>query len=92
MELLKRFAALALVSGVILTLLPEGSLRRTASMAAGLLMLLCWADSIASLLEDFSLLPAGAASASVLSPTGVDLSEASAAAAEALHEWMEESP
>lgn len=92
MELLKRFAALALVSGVLLTLLPEGSLRRTASMTIGLLMLLCWAEGISSLLAEVSLLPAGALAPSLLTQTGLDLTESAAAASDALQAMMEDSP
>ena len=40
MDLLETFSALALISGLMNAVLPEGSLRRTAAMAAGLLMLL----------------------------------------------------
>lgn len=92
MELLKRFAALSLVSGLMLSLLPEGSMRRTASMAAGLLMLLCWTDSISSLLKDFSLLPAGSTPASLLTATGVTLDSAWESAALTMQERMEGMP
>lgn len=51
MEWLHPFIALTLCCGVVLTLLPEGSLRRTAALVLGLVMTLCWADGIASLLH-----------------------------------------
>lgn len=50
LELLKQFAALALMSGIVTSLLPEGTMKRTASMVIGLLMLLCWAEGLAGLL------------------------------------------
>lgn len=73
MDLLKTFAALSLSGAVILSLLPEGSLRRTAAMAVGLLTLLCWAEGVMALLS----LDASAPSPStVLTATGVDLDAA----------------
>ena len=50
MRTLATFAALSMAGTVILSLLPEGSMKRTAGMAIGLLTLLCWAESISSLL------------------------------------------
>lgn len=49
MEWLHPFIALTLCCGIILTLLPEGSLRRTAALVLGLIMTLCWADSLSAL-------------------------------------------
>lgn len=49
------FCTLSLVSGLILTLLPEGSMRSSARLVTGLLMLLLWADGIQSLLTPSSL-------------------------------------
>ena len=46
MALLKTFATMALLSGALLMLLPEGSLRRTAALVMGLLLTLCWAEGI----------------------------------------------
>lgn len=51
LQLLSSFAALTLLSGLMLTLLPEGLLRRTASMVVGLLMLMLWADGLQELLN-----------------------------------------
>lgn len=49
MEWLHPFIALTLCCGVLLTLLPEGGLRRTAALVVGLMLTLCWADSLATL-------------------------------------------
>lgn len=51
MEWLHPFIALTLCCGLVLSLLPEGSLRRTAALVLGLMVTLCWADSLASLLH-----------------------------------------
>lgn len=51
MEWLHPFIALTLCCGVVLTLLPEGSLRRTAALVLGLALTLCWADGVAALLH-----------------------------------------
>ena len=50
LQALTTFAALSMAGTVILSLLPEGGVKRTAGMALGLLTLLCWAEGIASLL------------------------------------------
>ena len=49
MEWLYPFVTLALCCGLVLSLLPEGSLRRTAALVLGLMMTLCWAESLAVL-------------------------------------------
>lgn len=49
MEWLHPFIALTLCCGLVLSLLPEGSLRRTAALVLGLMVTLCWADSLAAL-------------------------------------------
>ena len=46
MEWLHSFAALSLCCGVAAALLPEGSLRKTASLVLGLLLTLCWVESL----------------------------------------------
>lgn len=76
LQLLAGFAALSLISGALMNLLPEGSLRHTASMAVGLVMLLYWVHGLQSLVADFpaqSILPA-----TVLTSTGVSLPQAEA--------------
>lgn len=49
MELIRSFAALSLACGAALLLLPEGSLRRTASLAMGLVLALCWLQGLMGL-------------------------------------------
>lgn len=56
-NLLYQFAALTLISGLLLTLLPEGGLRRTATMVVGLLTLLLWADGLAGVFASLPDLP-----------------------------------
>ena len=51
MEWLHPFIALTLCCGLVLSLLPEGSLRRTAALVLGLMVTLCSADSLAALLH-----------------------------------------
>ena len=50
MQTLATFAALSMAGTALLSLLPEGGMKRTAGMAVGLLTLLCWAEGIAGLL------------------------------------------
>ena len=78
MRLLSGFAAFSLISGSLMTILPEGSVRRTASMAVGLLMLLYWADGLSDLLSGMELFLPETPTA-VLTSTGVDLASAEAA-------------
>ena len=42
MELLTTFAAFSMAGTVLLSLLPEGGIKRTAGLAVGLLTLMCW--------------------------------------------------
>ena len=70
MALLKTFATLALISGALLALLPEGSLRRTAALVMGLLLTLCWAQGLLGLIQ---LPQGGELPDTVLSSTGVTL-------------------
>lgn len=83
MHLLTTFAALSMAGTVLLSLLPEGGMKRTASLAVGLLTLLCWAEGVAGLLEiDLAAeLPATA-----LTATALTLEDASADAVAALQE------
>lgn len=76
MQLLAGFAALSMIAGALMTLLPEGSLRHTASMAVGLVMLLYWAQGLQALcnnLPSLSTLPT-----TVLTASGVSLTQAEA--------------
>ena len=90
MELLKRFAILTLAAGMILSLLPEGSVRRTASMAAGLMMLLFWAEGISALLESALLFSVPDAPLTPLTSTGSDVTQAAATAAQRLQHLLED--
>ena len=89
MPLLATFAALSLAGTVMLSLLPEGSLKRTAGMAVGLLTLLCWAEGIASL---FSFEWPTLTPSTVLAPTSVSVQTAETAAAAALFSALEVTP
>ena len=72
MALLRTFAALALISGALLVLLPEGSLRRTAALVMGLLLTLCWVEGLMTMLA----LPSeGNLPDSALAPTGMTVRE-----------------
>ena len=70
MALLKTFATLALISGALLVLLPEGSLRRTAALVMGLLLTLCWAEGLIGLISLISLPQDGVLPDTALAPTG----------------------
>lgn len=72
MALLKTFVTLALISGTLLVLLPEGALRRTAALVMGLLLTLCWAEGLMTFLTWSS---EGDLPESALSPTGVTVQE-----------------
>lgn len=89
MQLLTTFAALAMAGTVILSLLPEGGIKRTAGMAVGMLTLMCWADGIAALLGiDLSAkMPATA-----LVPTAVSVQAAEAEASATLSDLWEDKP
>ena len=80
LELLRTFAALSMMAGIVTSLLPDGGLRRTAGMLIGLLMLLCWAEGLTALLHLPEELPTPA---SVFTPTAGSL-DASASAAQAM--------
>ena len=80
MEMLSGFAALCLLSGALTELLPDGSIRRTAKMCIGMLMLLYWTQGLPALLER---LPAPlSAPPSALSSTGISVSDLERALAE----------
>ena len=78
LTLLHRFSALTLMLGVLSWLLPEGSLRRTAMMAAGLMAALCFLEGMQGLAS----LPEGpSAPATVLTDTSARAGDLSAAMA-----------
>lgn len=89
MQLLVTFAALSMAGTVVLSLLPEGGLKRTAGMAVGLLSLMCWAEGIAELLgiELSANLPA-----TLLAPTSVSVEDAQEAATAAVASLWEVVP
>ena len=78
LKMLSSFAALSICAAVVMSLLPEGGLKRTAGMAVGLLTLLCWAQGVTALLQLKlpEVLPSTA-----LAPTAYSIEEASAALA-----------
>lgn len=85
LELLKQFAVMTIAAGMMLSLIPEGGVRRTASMAAGLMMLLFWAQGIEKLLEAAGSLLLPGAPETPLTSTGSDVTQAAASAAQSLH-------
>ncbi len=89
MQLLGTFAALSMAGTVILSLLPEGGIKRTAGMAVGLLTLLCWAEGVATLLGlEFSVdMPE-----SSLVPTAITVQDAALEASAALSARWEATP
>lgn len=89
LQMLSTFAALSMCGTAVLSLLPEGGIKRTAGLAVGLLTLLCWAEGIAGLLglEWAVDLPATA-----FSPTEVSLQSAMADASGQLAAQWEDTP
>ena len=89
MKLLTAFAALAMAGTTILSLLPDGSLKRTAGMAVGLITLMCWAEGIALLLQidQSTTIPP-----TVFVPTSVNVQLAEAQAANTLIQLWEDTP
>ena len=89
MKAITTFAAMSLAGTVMLSLLPEGGIKRTAAMAIGMLTLLCWAEGIAGLLGlDFTIpMPQ-----TPLVSTTVSLSQAESSAASTLLSHLEDAP
>lgn len=89
LELLTTFAALSMAGTVVLSLLPEGGIKRTAGMAVGLLTLMCWAEGISALLGiDLS----AEAPATVLAPTSLSMEDVAQEASAALAGQWEDAP
>ncbi|MGN0794869.1 MAG: hypothetical protein ACI4MG_10440 [Aristaeellaceae bacterium] len=84
LQLLTTFAALTLLTSIVLSLLPEGSLRSAAAMVAGVMLLLTWSRGVLGLLDVPFALPD--APSTVLTATGSTLSETAQQAAAALGE------
>lgn len=82
MRLLHGFAALSLVSGALMALLPDRPIRRTATMVVGLMMLMWWAEGLTALWDS---LPAASVPtiATPLTSTGLNMSDAEASTREA---------
>ena len=76
LSLIPRLAALTMIMSILSALLPAGSLRRTALMAAGLFVALCYLEGLqaAFSLPEKTLLPTSALTAS-----GVDAPDLSSA-------------
>lgn len=89
LKALASFAALSMAGTVVLSLLPDGGLRRTASMVIGLLMLMCWAEDIFALFGHE--LPAGA-TGTALTATAVTLNDVQDGTLAALSARWEASP
>ena len=89
LKMLSAFAALSMCGTVVLSLLPEGGLKRTAGMAVGLLTLMCWAEGISTLLHIHlpDILPT-----SVLAPTAYSMDAATAEASLTLSGQWEVAP
>ena len=51
LTLLHRFAALTLLLISMHALLPDGAMRRTAMMCAGLIMTLCWLEALRDIVQ-----------------------------------------
>lgn len=89
MQILATFAALSMAGTVVLSLLPDGGLKRTAGMAVGLLTLMCWAEGVAAL---FGVELSATAPETMLSPTAVTVEDAAHSACAALSAREEAAP
>ena len=89
MELLTTFAAFSMAGTVLLSLLPEGGIKRTAGLAVGLMTLMCWVEGLAGMLSNtLSDTQYGA----FLIPSAVSLDNAAQEASALLHNMWEVSP
>ena len=89
LQALSTFAALSMAGTLILSLLPEGGVQRTAALVLSLLTLLCWAEGIATLLGlSFPVQDA----ASPLAPTAFCVESAADEAAASLSERWDATP
>lgn len=89
LQALSTFAALSMAGTVILSLLPEGGVKRTAALVLSLLTLLCWTEGIATLLGlSFPVQDAPSA----LAPTAFCVESAADEAAASLSERWDATP
>jgi hypothetical protein len=89
LQALSTFAALSIAGTVILSLLAEGGVKRTAALVLSLLTLLYWAEGIATLLGlSFPVQDA----ASPLAPTSFCVESAAEEAAASLSERWDATP
>ena len=89
LQALSTFAALSMAGTVILSLLPEGGVKRTAALVLSLLTLLCWTEGIATLLGlSFPVQD----TASPLAPTAFCVESAADEAAASLSERWDATP
>lgn len=89
MHLLATFAAFSMAGTVLLSLLPEGGIKRTAAMAVGLLTLSCWAEGIASL---FGVTLPDKSAVTPLAPTAMSIVSAEEAASGVLSAQWRDAP
>lgn len=89
LSLLNQFAALSLTSGMLMTLIPEGSMRKTAGMVVGLLILLCWSEGITALVNQAAAIDSPAPPDTALSATSFNAEVAWADAAQDILQQME---
>ena len=89
LQALSTFTALSMAGTVILSLLPEGGVKRTAALVLSLLTLLCWTEGIATLLGlSFPVQD----TASPLAPTAFCVESAADEAAASLSERWDATP
>lgn len=89
LQALSTFAALSMAGTVILSLLAEGGVKRTAALVLSLLTLLCWAEGIATL---FGLSFPVQDAPSALVPTAFSVESAADEAAASLSERWDATP
>lgn len=89
LQMLSTFAALSMCGTVMLSLLPEGGIKRTAGLAVGLLTLMCWAEGIAGLLGIPLTLDAPS---TAFAPTALSIQDAMADASAQLEAQWEDMP
>lgn len=89
-DLLHTFAALAMIASAIAALLPEGSLRRTAALAIGLTVTLCWVQGLRQVIARPALPDAPNTALAASATPAMDLSAARAVYARRLSDASSE--